>query len=55
MGGTMCAQTSPEETEKHIDVLQSPEGWLKESFDFPLGFAPSIKFSGFEELRFAKT
>jgi hypothetical protein len=46
------AQESP--VEKHTDVLHSPDGWLKESFDFPLSFAPSITFSGFEELRFHK-
>ncbi|MEQ9229851.1 MAG: hypothetical protein RIF46_04155 [Cyclobacteriaceae bacterium] len=52
--GMTWAQTSPEEIEEHIDVLHSPDGWLKESFDFPLSFAPSIAFSGFEELRFDK-
>jgi hypothetical protein len=54
LGNLVWAQTNPEEPEKHIDVIQSPNGWLKESFEFPLSFAPSIPFSGFEELRFAK-
>ena len=34
-------------------VLNIPEGWQEERIDFPLSFAPSINYQGFEELRFA--
>lgn len=30
-----------------------PEGWRRESFAFPLAFAPKIAFEGTEEVRFA--
>lgn len=30
----------------------SPKGWRAERIPFPLGFAPSLKYTGFEELRF---
>lgn len=34
-------------------VLDAPESWLKEIIPFPLSFAPSIPYVGFEDLRFA--
>ena len=34
-------------------VLAAPEGWRKEIIPFPLGFAPSIDFVGFEDIRFS--
>ena len=33
--------------------IAAPEGWRKESFDFPLAFAPSIPYEGKEHVRFA--
>ena len=33
--------------------VSAPEGWRKETFDFPLAFAPSIPFQGKEHVRFA--
>lgn len=33
--------------------VPAPEGWRKETFDFPLAFAPSIPFQGKEHVRFA--
>ena len=33
--------------------VPAPEGWRKESFDFPLAFAPSIPYVGKEHVRFA--
>ncbi len=33
--------------------LPMPEGWRGETIDFPLGFAPELKYEGFEELRFS--
>jgi hypothetical protein len=33
--------------------LAAPEGWRKETFRFPLPFAPSIPYEGTEHVRFA--
>ncbi|WP_298894643.1 hypothetical protein [uncultured Psychroserpens sp.] len=41
-----------EEQEKGVFV--SDTTWLKEIIKFPLGFAPEIKYEGYEDLRFAK-
>jgi len=35
------------------DPVPTPEGWRKESFTFPLQFAPSIPYEGTEHVRFA--
>ncbi|MCD2258802.1 hypothetical protein [Psychroserpens luteolus] len=42
-----------EEQEKGVFV--SDTTWLKEIIKFPLGFAPEIKYEGYEDLRFAKS
>ena len=34
-------------------VLSAPDNWKSEIIPFPLGFAPSIDFVGFEDLRFS--
>ena len=34
-------------------VLSAPDTWQSEILTFPLGFAPSIDFVGFEDLRFS--
>ncbi|HEX7466286.1 MAG TPA: hypothetical protein VF309_06575, partial [Usitatibacter sp.] len=34
------------------DPVPTPEGWRKESFTFPLQFAPSIPYEGQEHVRF---
>lgn len=34
-------------------VLNAPDNWKSEIIPFPLGFAPSIDFVGFEDLRFS--
>lgn len=39
--------------QKTPTILKSPADWGFERMDFPLGFAPGIKFTGFEEIRFA--
>ena len=39
--------------QKAATILKSPTDWGFERMDFPLGFAPGIKFTGFEEIRFA--
>jgi hypothetical protein len=33
--------------------LNAPKDWRSETINFPLDFAPEIKYQGFEELRFA--
>ena len=33
--------------------LPQPQGWGKETLQFPLQFAPQIKYTGTEEIRFA--
>lgn len=33
--------------------VAAPEGWRRQSFDFPLPFAPSIPYEGKEHVRFA--
>jgi hypothetical protein len=39
--------------QKTPTILKSPADWGFERMDLPLGFAPGIKFTGFEEIRFA--
>ncbi len=34
-------------------ILDAPQGWGVEQILFPLSFAPSIKFNGYEDIRFA--
>lgn len=34
-------------------ILSAPDNWKGEIIPFPLGFAPSIDFIGFEDLRFS--
>ncbi len=38
---------------KSETVLTSPDTWGPEIFSFPLEFAPSIDYQGFEDIRFA--
>lgn len=35
------------------DPIPAPENWRKESFPFPLQFAPTIPYEGIEHVRFA--
>ena len=35
------------------DLLPAPDNWRRESFEFPLAFAPSIGLEGSEQVRFA--
>lgn len=35
------------------EYLQAPDDWRKEYIPFPLGFAPELKYSGAEDIRFA--
>ena len=36
-----------------VDPVPTPEAWRRESFTFPLQFAPSIPYEGTEHVRFA--
>jgi len=45
------ARVEPEATPELLP--KTPPGWRFERIDFPLSFAPDLKFTGFEELRFA--
>ncbi len=36
-----------------VDPIPTPESWRKETFAFPLQFAPSIAYEGTEHVRFA--
>lgn len=40
--------------EQQLGVLESDSTWVKEIIKFPIGFAPEIKYTGYEDLRFAK-
>ena len=42
-------------TGAEADPVPTPEGWHKESFTFPLPFAPSIPYEGKEHVRFTPT
>ena len=42
----LCAAAAP-------DLLPAPDNWRRETFDFPLAFAPSIGLEGTEHVRFA--
>ena len=37
----------------HANPIPAPDNWRRESFDFPLAFAPSIGLEGHEHVRFA--
>lgn len=36
-----------------LAILTAPDGWRKESFQFPLAFAPAIAYEGTEHVRFS--
>ena len=35
------------------DVISAPDNWRKETFTFPIEFAPALKYEGVENVRFA--
>jgi len=39
--------------QEHRRVLRAPDNWQSEIIPFPLNFAPTIDFVGFEDLRFS--
>lgn len=40
-------------SQEEESILSAPDNWQSEILHFPLGFAPTIDFVGFEDLRFA--
>lgn len=44
---------SPDKVETAVRILEAPAGWGVEQIPIPLGFAPSLEFSGLEDIRFA--
>ncbi|MEQ1903479.1 MAG: two-component regulator propeller domain-containing protein [Pirellulaceae bacterium] len=43
-----------DQQEKEVEkILEAPDDWGAEQILFPLSFAPSIKFNGYEDIRFA--
>lgn len=51
----LCSIITFGQEEKSLGVLKSDTTWLKEIIEFPIGFAPEIKYTtGYEDLRFAK-
>lgn len=41
--------------QEHESILSAPENWESEIIPFPISFAPSINYVGFEDLRFTPT
>ena len=48
-----CILTLSFAQQKTPTIFKGPADWGFERMDFPLGFAPGIKFTGYEEIRFA--
>src|SRR6187431_1090728 len=51
--GLMLAAIAAEPQPQPELLPQTPADWRFERIDFPLSFAPELKYKGFEELRFA--
>jgi len=47
------ASNPPAKVEDPARILGAPAGWGVEQIPIPLGFAPSLEFSGLEDIRFA--
>jgi len=39
--------------QENAGILKAPDTWQREIIPFPLSFAPTIDFAGFEDLRFS--
>lgn len=37
-----------------LTILKAPKNWISELLPFPLSFAPSLTYEGFEDLRFSE-
>lgn len=49
-----CVSFAQEQQKSPAYFLPTPSGWKTESFEFPLGFAPDIKYTGVEDIRFSQ-
>ncbi len=49
----LCLHLAHAQESKHETVLSAPDTWRPEIINMPLGFAPSITYKGFEDIRFA--
>jgi hypothetical protein len=49
----LCAAATAIAAETNPGAIPAPDDWRKESFTFPLGFAPAIPYEGVEHVRFA--
>lgn len=50
---TFALVALPQESVPQPDLLSAPQGWARERLDFPLSFAPTLTYRGFEDLAFA--
>ena len=41
------------QSQEQQSILNAPDNWQSELIPFPIGFAPSINLTGFEDLRFS--
>lgn len=55
LGVLLCLLAAPKAEPAQVTqrLLAVPAGWRTERIDFPLPFAPGLKYTGWEELRFA--
>ncbi len=52
--GLRGVKASQEQQEQEVEkILEAPDEWRAEQIPFPLSFAPSINFNGYEDIRFA--
>ena len=51
--GAADVPTPPAQARPTVRILDAPAGWAIEQIPIPLGFAPSLGFTGLEDVRFA--
>ncbi len=51
--GAADVPTPPAQARSTVRILDAPAGWAIEQIPIPLGFAPSLGFTGLEDVRFA--
>lgn len=51
--GLLALSAIPQASPAAPDLLEPPEGWVRERLEFPLSFAPTLAYRGFEDLAFA--
>ena len=53
LGLIFSMQSQAQETEQEL-LLAIEDNWRSERLSFPISFAPSLDYKGYEEVRFAK-